>query len=69
MAWQEFAGFSGGGKGGQGERGGKSDAEDADALAEGITRPTMRFVAVKTDAQQAVLILRQARDLLVRQGP
>lgn len=32
-----------------------------------MTRPTMRFVAVKSVEQQAVLMLHKARDLLVRQ--
>jgi transposase len=31
------------------------------------TRPTMRFVAVKSEDQQAVLMLHKARELLVRQ--
>ena len=47
----------------------KTDAADAEAIAEAVTRPTMRFVAVKTEAQQAVLMLHKTRDLLVRQGP
>ena len=46
---------------------GKTDAADAEAIAEAVTRPTMRFVAVKTKAQQAVLMLHKTRDLLVRQ--
>jgi transposase len=46
---------------------GKTDAGDAEAIAEAVTRPTMRFVAVKTKAQQAVLMLHKTRDLLVRQ--
>lgn len=46
---------------------GKTDAADAEAIAEAVTRPTMRFVAVKTEAQQAVLMLHKTRDLLVRQ--
>jgi hypothetical protein len=33
----------------------------------GITRPTMRFVAIKTEEQQATLMLDKTRDLLVRQ--
>jgi hypothetical protein len=36
---------------------GKTDAADAEAIAEAVTRPTMRFVAVKSKAQQAALIL------------
>src|SRR5437868_958090 len=35
---------------------GKTDAADAEAIAEAVTRPTMRFVAVKTVDQQAVLM-------------
>jgi transposase len=46
---------------------GKTDAADAEAIAEAVTRPTMRFVAVKTIDQQAVLMLHKSRDLLVRQ--
>lgn len=45
---------------------GKSDAGDAEAICEAVTRPTMRFVAPKTEAQQAVLFLHRARDLIVR---
>ena len=46
---------------------GKTDAADAEAICEAVTRPTMRFVAVKTVEQQAVLKLHKTRDLLVRQ--
>jgi len=46
---------------------GKTDAADAEAIAEAVTRPTMRFVAVKTKAQQAALMLHKTRDLMVRQ--
>ena len=46
---------------------GKTDVADAEAIAEAVTRPTMRFVAVKTTNQQAVLMLHKVRDLLVRQ--
>ncbi len=46
---------------------GKTDAADAEAIAEAVTRPTMRFVAVKTVDQQALLMLHKVRDLLVRQ--
>ena len=46
---------------------GKTDAADAEAIAEAVTRPTMRFVAVKTVEQQAVLLLHKVRELLVRQ--
>ena len=46
---------------------GKSDANDAEAICEAVTRPTMRFVAPKSEEQQAVLFLHRARDLIVRQ--
>ena len=46
---------------------GKTDAGDAEAIAAAVTRPTMRFVAVKTVDQQSVLMLHKVRDLLVRQ--
>ena len=46
---------------------GKTDAADAEAIAEAVTRPTTRFVAVKTVDQQGVLMLHKVRELLVRQ--
>ena len=46
---------------------GKSDAIDAEAICEAVMRPTMRFVAIKTEEQQGVLFLHRARDLVVRQ--
>ncbi len=46
---------------------GKTDAADAEAIAEAVTRPTMRFVAVKSAEQQGVLMLHKTRDLLTRQ--
>lgn len=46
---------------------GKTDAADAEAICEAVTRPGMRFVPVKTVAQQSVLMLHRTRDLLVRQ--
>ena len=45
----------------------KNDAADAEAIAEAASRPTMRFVAVKTAEQQARAMLFRTRDLLVRQ--
>ena len=35
---------------------GKNDAADAAAICEAVTRPTMRFVAIKTVKQQAALV-------------
>ena len=45
----------------------KTDAADAEAIAEAVTRPTMRFVSVKSIDQQAALMLHRVRELLVRQ--
>ena len=45
----------------------KNDAADAEAIAEAASRSTMRFVAVKTEEQQARAMLFRTRDLLVRQ--
>ena len=45
----------------------KNDAADAEAITEAAQRPTMHFVAVKTEAQQALGMLFRTRDLLVRQ--
>ena len=46
---------------------GKNDAVDAEAICEAVTRPTMRFVAMKSAEQQAALSLHRTRDLLVKQ--
>ncbi|MEL6475450.1 MAG: IS110 family transposase [Pseudomonadota bacterium] len=46
---------------------GKTDAADAAAICEAATRPSMRFVPVKTAEQQAVLVAHNTRDFLVRQ--
>ncbi len=45
----------------------KNDAADAEAIAEAASRPTMRFVEVKTADQQGQGMLFRTRDLLVRQ--
>ena len=45
---------------------GKNDAADAEALCEAMSRPTMRFVPVKTAEQQAGLMLMGVRDRLIR---
>jgi transposase len=46
---------------------GKTDAADAEAICEAVTRPTMRFVPVKSREQQAALSMHRARNLLVKQ--
>lgn len=43
----------------------KNDDRDAEAIAEAATRPTMRFVALKTEAQLDVQVLHRVRDRLV----
>jgi transposase len=43
----------------------KNDDRDAEAIAEAATRPTMRFVEVKTEAQLDMQTLHRARDRLV----
>jgi transposase len=45
---------------------GKSDAADAEAICEAMSRPSMRFVPVKSAERQAAQMLLGARDLLVR---
>ena len=45
----------------------KSDARDAAAIVEAAQRPTMRFVAVKTQQAQARSMVYRTRGLLVRQ--
>lgn len=39
----------------------KNDARDAEAICEAVTRPNMRFVAIKTAEQQGLLVLHRAR--------
>jgi transposase len=46
---------------------GKSDAVDAAAICKAVTRPTIRFVEIKTPEQQAILAVHRTRDLIVRQ--
>jgi transposase len=45
----------------------KNDAADAAAICEAVTRPSMRFVPIKSTDQQALLMLHRTRDLLIRQ--
>jgi transposase len=44
---------------------GKNDAADAEALCEAVTRPTMRFVPVKSPDRQAACMLMTVRERLV----
>ena len=45
----------------------KNDANDAAAICEAVTRPSMRFVPTKCEQQQSGLMLHRSRQLLVRQ--
>ena len=45
----------------------KHDAADAEAICEAVTRPTMRFVPVKTVEQQSLCQLHRVRQLLLKQ--
>ena len=45
----------------------KNDMVDAEAICEAVTRPTMRFVPIKSESQQAILMVHRTRALLVRQ--
>lgn len=45
----------------------KNDMVDAEAICEAVTRPTMRFVPIKSESQQAILMVHKTRALLVRQ--
>lgn len=45
----------------------KTEAADAEAICEAVTRPSMRFVPVKSEADSAALVLHRARDFLVGQ--
>lgn len=46
---------------------GKNDAADAEAICEAVTRPTMRFVAIKSPEQQSLMMLHRVRLMLNRQ--
>ena len=50
-------------------RRGKNDAADAAAICEAVTRPSMRFVAVKSEEQQAALAIHRARELWSASAP
>src|SRR6476469_9798671 len=45
----------------------KNDANDAAAICEAVTRPSMRFVPIKTKEQQTCLMLHRTRHLFIRQ--
>jgi transposase len=45
----------------------KNDASDASAICEAVTRPSMRFVGVRSRENQAALMRHKAREMLVTQ--
>jgi len=45
----------------------KNDAADAEAICEAVARPNMRFVAIKSPEQQAIMIAHRTRSILTRQ--
>jgi transposase len=45
----------------------KNDARDAEAICEAVGRPTMRFVAIKSQTQQDMMALHRVRALLIRE--
>jgi transposase len=45
----------------------KNDAADAEAICEAVTRPTMRFVPIKSMEQQGILVIHRVRSVLIRQ--
>jgi transposase len=45
----------------------KNDAADAAAICEAVGRPSMRFVAIKSEAQQAEAAVHKVRELLMKQ--
>ena len=45
----------------------KNDSQDAEAICEAVTRPNMRFVAIKSVEQQDILSLHRVRSRLVSQ--
>lgn len=46
---------------------GKTDAADAEAICEAVSRPSMRFVPVKSEETQGLLMTHKTREFLVRQ--
>jgi transposase len=45
----------------------KNDPADAEAICEAVSRPSMRFVTIKTEAQQAAASIHKVREMLVKQ--
>ncbi len=45
----------------------KNEMAESEAICEAVTRPTMRFVPVKSPEQQSILVLHRAPSILIRQ--
>ena len=45
----------------------KNDAADAEAICEAVTRPSMRFVPIKSPEQQSIMVAHRTRSMLTRQ--
>jgi transposase len=45
----------------------KNDAADAEAICEAVTRPSMRFVPIKSREQQSIMVAHRTRSILTRQ--
>lgn len=45
----------------------KNDAADAEAISEAVVRPSMRFVPIKEEMQQEILVIHRVREMLVGQ--
>lgn len=45
----------------------KTDAKDAEAICEAVGRPSMRFVPIKSQAQQDMMALHRVRSLMIRE--
>jgi len=45
----------------------KNDAADAEAICEAVSRPSMRFVTIKSEEQQAAAGIHKVREMLMKQ--
>src|SRR5258708_7766610 len=45
----------------------KNDPADAEAICEAVSRPSMRFVVIKTEVQQAAAGIHKVREMLIKQ--
>ena len=50
-------------------KGNKNDPNDAEAICEAVTRPSMRFVPIKRDEEQDMQALQRVREQLIKTAP